>query len=98
MLSIVYCLSQVQRFFPFIIVQLENSCKKLSSSVSQLLLCSESKTKTYYDDKILCGGEKQTSEMMRKCCNKALIDTEYISSCLATQLCLVQSSQFWCLH
>ena len=40
----------------------------------------------------------QTSEMMRKCCNKAVIDTEYISSCLATQLCLVQSSQFWCLH
>ena len=34
-----YCLSQVQRFFPFIIVRLgRNSCKKLSSSVSQLLL------------------------------------------------------------
>ena len=34
-----YCLWQVQRFFPFIIVRLgRNSCKKLSSSVSQLLL------------------------------------------------------------
>ena len=40
-----YCLSEVQRFFPFIIVRLQNSCKKLSSFVSQFLLCSESNTK-----------------------------------------------------
>ena len=48
-----YCLSQVQRFFPFIIVQLENSCKKLSSSASQFLLCSESNTKTDWVTKYL---------------------------------------------